>query len=77
MAAIPALKAFRAAHNPPLSQGKLGEEVGVSRMTVFRWEKGIRKIDDDKLPVVAEFTGLAPGVLRPDLAALFSPEAAE
>ena len=45
-------------------------------MTVFRWEKGIRKIDDDKLPVVAEFTGLAPSVLRPDLAALFSSEAA-
>lgn len=70
MAEIPALKDFRKRH--ALSQGELGEKVGVCRMTVFRWEKGIRKIDDDKVPLVAEITGIQPSVLRPDLAALLN-----
>lgn len=74
MAELSELKDFRKRNN--LSQGDLGERVGVSRMTVFRWEKGIRKIENEKVPLVAEITGISPGVLRPDLAALLSTEAA-
>lgn len=77
MAELSELKDFRARHKPRLSQGDLGLKVGVSRMTVFRWEKGIRKIEDEKVPLVAKVTGIPPNVLRPDLAALLSPEAAE
>lgn len=75
MAEIPALKDYRKRNG--LSQGELGEKAGVCRMTVFRWEKGIRKIDDDKVSLVAGITGIQPSVLRPDLAALLSTEAAE
>jgi len=61
---------------PPLSQQALADLLGVKRETVNRWESGARKIDEEKLPTVAEKTGLAPAVLRPDLAALLR-EAAE
>lgn len=64
------LKTFRERHDPPLSQQQLAEELNVARETVTRWETGARKIDDEILPKVAEFTGIHPGRLRPDLAAL-------
>ena len=67
------ITAFREAQDPPLSQADFADLVGVSRPTVHRWEAGDRKIDTEKLPRVAEVTGLAPRILRPDLAELLDP----
>jgi len=62
------LKQYREAHEPPLTQQGLAELLGVARETVTRWESGARKIDEEKLPIVSERTGIAPATLRPDLA---------
>lgn len=59
-----------------LTQEAFAEELGVTGVTVSRWETGARKIDDDLLPVVAEKTGIPKADLRPDLASLLQ-EAAE
>lgn len=50
-----------------LTQEALGRELGVTGVTVSRWETKKRKIDDELLPKVAEHTGIAPEILRPDL----------
>ena len=44
--------------------------MGVDRVTVARWETGVRKIDGDRLSVISAMTGIPRGKLRPDLAAL-------
>lgn len=56
-----------------LTQEALGKELGVTAQTVWRWETGSRRIDDDLLSIVAEKTGIAKALLRPDLAALMEP----
>lgn len=53
-----------------MSQAQLGKEFGVAAETVYRWESGRRKIDDDLLPLVSKFTGIARTALRPDLVKL-------
>jgi transcriptional regulator with XRE-family HTH domain len=70
------LTTFRKNQTPPLSQEQLANLLGVSRVTVTRWESGARKIHDGKLPVVSAKTGIPRTKLRPDLAALLR-EAAE
>lgn len=71
------LKAFRDKHNPPLTQDRLADLLGVTRTTVARWETGTRKIDRDLIAEVSKKTGIPPVDLRPDLAALMQGEAAE
>lgn len=66
------LKAYRERQSPPLSQDQLAALLGVSRVTITRWESGRRKLEGDLLPLVAEKTGIAPAELRPDLAELFA-----
>jgi transcriptional regulator with XRE-family HTH domain len=66
------LKAYRDAQDPPLSQERLADLLGVARTTVARWETGTRKVDQELLLKIAEATGIAPADLRPDLAALLS-----
>lgn len=61
------LKAFR--ERESLSQDDLAKLIGVTRETVTRWENGTRKPDEDKLPTIAEKTGIQPSEMRPDLAA--------
>jgi transcriptional regulator with XRE-family HTH domain len=70
MEAVPALKTFRETQQPPLSQREAAALVGVARETWARWESGKRRVDDDKLPLLAEKTGLSRDVLRPDLSRL-------
>lgn len=65
------LTAFR--HDQALSQEALAEMLGVSRVTVTRWERGTRKIKADKLSVIARKTGIPAGELRPDLARVMEP----
>jgi transcriptional regulator with XRE-family HTH domain len=63
------LREYRERHGK-MSQQALAEKLGVSRMTVIRWEMGHRKIDQEKLPAVCQKTGISPRELRPDLAEL-------
>lgn len=67
-----ALKSPLIAHRKKndLSRRELAKAIGVERMTVYRWEKGTRRIDDDVLPKVVEVTGIPAAELRPDLALL-------
>lgn len=69
------LKEFRDSRG--LTQAALGKELGgISDVTISRWETGERRIDDDLLPRVAEYTQLPRASLRPDLVLLLG-EAAE
>jgi transcriptional regulator with XRE-family HTH domain len=61
------LKEFRQRHDPPLTQRRLAELLGVSIASVSRWEAGKRKIDLELLRAIARKTGIAPTELRPDL----------
>jgi DNA-binding XRE family transcriptional regulator len=67
---LPPLKAFRKKHDPPLSQRELADLLDVDRVTVARWETGIRKIGADRLSDISARTGIPRTKLRPDLAAL-------
>jgi transcriptional regulator with XRE-family HTH domain len=70
MESIHPLKSFRENHDPKLSQDQLADLLGVSRVTVTRWESGARKLGPELLQLVSERTGIAPADLRPDLADL-------
>jgi transcriptional regulator with XRE-family HTH domain len=62
------LRAYR--ERQRLSQQELADRLDVDKSTVWRWETGKRKIDEEKIPLVAGLTGIAPRALRPDLAQL-------
>lgn len=53
-----------------MTRDQLADFLGVERPTVWRWETGERKIDEKKLSLVSEKTGIPARVLRPDLAEL-------
>lgn len=59
------LRTYRKKHN--LSCAALGELLGVTRVTVFRWEDGTRRIGLSVLGKVAEVTGIPREKLRPDI----------
>lgn len=69
------LKDYRTAKG--LTQDALAKELGVTNITVSRWETGARKIERKLLPMVAEKTGIAPRILRPDLAELLGSDRQE
>jgi len=69
------LRAYRARHG--LSQHALARALGVTNITISRWENGARRIDDRLLGKVAQTTGIARDALRPDLAALLQPPRSE
>ena len=69
MTAIHPLKAYRRSQTPKLSQADLAARLGVSRMSVLRWENG-GKIETARVPSIAEKTGIPPRELRPDLVEL-------
>jgi transcriptional regulator with XRE-family HTH domain len=50
-----------------LTQDALAKELGVTNVTVSRWETEARRIDDELLPMVSERLGIPRDVLRPDL----------
>jgi transcriptional regulator with XRE-family HTH domain len=51
-----------------LSQRDLAKVLDVASITVSRWERGTRNVDERLLATVARVTGIAPALLRPDLA---------
>lgn len=59
------IKAYRTARK--LSQEALAEFLGVSRLTVLRWENHQRPIDPKLVPDVATKTGIPARELRPDI----------
>jgi transcriptional regulator with XRE-family HTH domain len=61
------LTAYRASHEPPLTEAELARKLGVGRPTLHRWEKRQRKIDSKFVPLVSEKTGIPAKELRPDL----------
>lgn len=65
------LKTYRGNQTPKMSQTRLADLLGVSRMTVLRWENWERPIALDKIPDVASKTGIPPRDLRPDLTEMF------
>jgi transcriptional regulator with XRE-family HTH domain len=67
MQAISPLKTYRQSQTPKLSQEALAKKLGVTRLTVTRWESGSRKIDPGLVPLVAERTGIPAKELRPDI----------
>jgi transcriptional regulator with XRE-family HTH domain len=69
------LRTFR--ENQKLSRQGLADLLGVEKSTVWRWEAGERKINENLLPRVVERTGIAPADLRPDLAGLLKTEDAQ
>lgn len=66
---LEALKSYREMRG--LTQEALAERLGVSSITVSRWETGARKINRELLTSVSEKTGIAVADLRPDLAEIF------
>ncbi|MCP1638310.1 transcriptional regulator with XRE-family HTH domain [Streptococcus gallinaceus] len=46
-----------------LTQDELAREIGVSKITVLRWEKGDRQIKPDKAQMLADFFGVHIGYL--------------
>jgi transcriptional regulator with XRE-family HTH domain len=61
------LRLYRENHTPKLSQEGLAERLGVARLTVLRWESGMRKIDRALVSEVSKKTGIPVKDLRPDL----------
>lgn len=61
------LKNYRLGKEPKQSQAGLADELGVSRLTVLRWETGERKIGENLLPEIEQKTGIPAKELRPDL----------
>jgi transcriptional regulator with XRE-family HTH domain len=66
------LKAYRESQQPPLTQRALADLLDVSTAAVSRWEAGYRLPDVERVKLIAEKTGIAPAVLRSDLAELMS-----
>jgi predicted transcriptional regulator len=59
------LRTYRKKHN--LSCAALGELLGVTRVTVFRWEDGSRKVAISLVNKVSSLTGIPRERLRPDV----------
>lgn len=53
-----------------LTQEALAGDLGVTSITLSRWETGARRIAQSKLSEVSEKTGIPKRELRPDLADL-------
>ena len=53
---LPELTAYRKARK--LSRRALGEILGVTETTVWRWEAGQRRPDREFVPALAEMTGV-------------------
>lgn len=65
MSEIHPIKTYRAGRK--LSQQALADQLGVSRLTILRWENRQRPIDPDLVPRVAKKTGIPARELRPDI----------
>ena len=46
-----------------LTQEELAKEIGVSKITILRWENGERQIKPDKVQLLADYFGVSVGYL--------------
>lgn len=53
------LQIFRETQSPPWSQSRMAGVLGVSRVTVWRWERGDRFPERDLWPKIRDLTGLS------------------
>lgn len=53
------LKTFRESQDPPWSQSRMAEALGVKRTTVWRWERGDRFPERELWPKIRDLTGLS------------------
>jgi transcriptional regulator with XRE-family HTH domain len=58
------LETYRKQHS--MTKAALARLLSVSKTTITRWERGIRKIDEDLVPSIASTTGIPAKELRPD-----------
>lgn len=63
------LRAYRKTEGMTLEQ--LADRLGVNKSTVLRWEEGV--VPAKRVLTISAETGIAPAVLRPDLAKLMNP----
>lgn len=61
------LKDYRASQVPPLTQERLAEQMGVTRVCLSRWESGTRRMPAEVLWKFYQLTGIQPAQMRPDL----------
>lgn len=52
------LREYRASQTPPLSQLEMARLLGVTRVTVARWEVGLRRPDREFVPELSRMTGV-------------------
>lgn len=52
------LREYRDRQEPPLSRLELARRFGVSRVTVARWEMGLRRPDREYIPELSKMTGV-------------------
>lgn len=57
------LREYRTSQKPPLSQRQMALILGVSRVTVARWEAGARRPDREYVPELSKLTGVEPAEL--------------
>jgi DNA-binding XRE family transcriptional regulator len=69
MAVADKIKSFRTERG--WSQARLGQEVGVTRFTIMRWEAGA-PIDQKRLPDVKRVMDIPAKEARPDIAEQFA-----
>jgi transcriptional regulator with XRE-family HTH domain len=52
------LRNYRENQTPRISQRELAAALGVTRVTVARWEMGVRRPDRELVPEIAKLTGI-------------------
>lgn len=57
------LREHRENQNPRISQREMAEVLGVTRVTVARWEMGLRRPDRKFIPELSRITGRSPAEL--------------
>ena len=62
------LDALRARLNLP-SDGRAAERIGASRARVSNWRRGVREMDNDLIPKVAQLLDIDPVIVVADIAA--------
>lgn len=62
------IEKWRHNHNDGvMTRQAFGVLIGVGRMEVYRYERGLRRIPPERVHTITRVTGIPPEVLRPDI----------